>query len=394
MDKIYLDYAASTPVDPEVLKSISPYFGEKFGNPGSLHSFGREAMAAIDDAREVVAGILGAKFHEVIFTGSATEANNLAMRGVISKLMAKRVKGSVPQPPYRVITTSIEHESVRDTVLDLNGETVEVVQLPVSKDGVVDLASLAKALNPRTVLVSIIYGSNVVGAVQPIEKVAETVRAYRKEIKSPYPLFHTDAAQAFQFLDMDVATLGVDMLTISGQKFYAPKGCGVLYLKEDSVRYVSGIITGGSQEFGLRAATENVPAIVGLAKAANLVCQNKEAESRRIAALRDRLWTGLTRSHPELELNGPDLSSGRLPNNLHIYFPGHDVDELLVKFDLAGVAVSAGSACTMRSNRSSYVLRALGFGEERSGASLRFSLGRPTTEDQIDAAVGRIIKLL
>lgn len=394
MERIYLDYAAATPVNPEVEAAILPYLDKEFGNPGSVHSFGREAMAALDNSREIISGILGAKFHEIIFTGSATEANNLALRGTLNKLIWKKVKGEVPKPPYGIITTPIEHESVQETSVDLEGEMIELVQLPVSKEGFVDPADLRKALTPSTVIVSIIYASNVIGTIQPIKELAAVVKEYRENIKSPYPLFHTDAAQAFQFLEMSVKSLGVDILTISGQKLYAPKGSGVLYLNEDSARYVTGIITGGSQEFGMRAATENVPAIVGVGKAAEIIYKDKAAVGSRIADLRDRFWAKLKKGRPELELNGPEPGPKRLANNLHVYFPNHTIDELVVKFDMAGLAVSAGSACTMRSSHSSYVVQALGFDEVRSSASLRFSLGRPTTQDEVDTAAERIIKLL
>lgn len=392
MERIYLDYAASTPVHSEVKKAIMPYLDEKFGNAGSLHSFGRDAMAALDAARESIAGVLGAKFHEVIFTSSATEANNLVLRGIVRKLNAD--KGKFIKPPYRIITTPIEHESVDSTLSDLEAEGIDGVRLPVSREGLIDVAALKKSLTPQTVLVSVIYGSNVVGTIQPIREIADVVREYRKKIGGPYPFFHTDAAQALQFLEMSVNKLGVDLMTLSSQKIYAPKGSGALYISENALPFVSPVITGGSQEFGLRAATENIPAIVGFGKAAELICINKESEMERITGLRNRLWQGLRGPHPELELNGPEPGERRLPNNLHIYFPNHDLDELVVKFDMAGVAVSVGSACSMRSTRSSYVVKALGFDAKRASQSLRFSLGRPTTVSEIDIAISRILKLL
>ncbi len=392
MERIYLDYAASTPVHPEVFKIIQPYFNEKFGNAGSVHSFGREAMAVLDSARESVAKTLGAKFHEIIFTSSATEANNLALRGIIKKLNVS--SGKFVMPPYRIITTPIEHESVQETTADLKKEGIDVVYLPVSREGFVKPEDVRAALTPNTVLVSIIYGSNVVGTIQPIKEIAEIVREYRKEIGKPYPLMHTDAAQALQFLEMNVDKLGVDLLTISSQKIYSPKGSGALYLRENALPLISPIITGGSQEFALRASTENIPAIAGFGKAIELISINKENEAIRLRDLRNRLWEGLKGARPELELNGPEFGDHRLPNNLHIYFPNHEIDELVVKFDMAGVAVSAGSACSMRSTRSSYVLKGLGFDSKRASQSLRFSLGRPTTTDQIDSAISRILKLL
>lgn len=392
MERIYLDYAASTPVDPEVEKYMSVYLDEKFGNPGSLHSFGREGMAGIDGAREVLAKALGAKFHEIIFTASATEANNLAIRGVVKKL--NRDGGKFIEPPYRIITTPIEHESVQETAADLKKDGIDVVYLPVSREGLIDIKDLKEALTPNTVLVSVIYASNIIGTIQPISEIAEVVKEYRKDIGKPYPLFHTDAVQAMQFLNVWADELGADMMTVSGQKVYGPKGAGGLYINEEAFSLVSPLITGGDQEFGLRAATENVPAIVGFGKAVELIYRDKDEETRRLKDLRDRLWKGLKKARPELEINGPELGDLRLPNNLNVYFPHHDMQELVVKFDMAGVSVSAGSACSMRSTKASYVIKALGFGVGRASQSLRFSVGRPTTSDQVDSAVSRIIKLL
>jgi len=407
MERIYLDYAASTPVHPKVKEAMLPYLDEKFGNAGSLHSFGRDAMAALDAAREAIAGILGAKFHEVIFTSSATEANNLALRGIVE---GYRVQGSgfsknrgaqnstLDPSGYtlnpRIITTPIEHESIEETSRDLEEEGVEVVRLPVSKEGFVNPEDVGAALTPNTVLVSVIYGSNVIGTIQPVREVAEVVKRYRGKTGKPYPLFHTDAAQALQFLEVGVGELGVDLMSLSSQKIYGPKGAGALYISEDTLPLVSPVITGGSQEFGLRAATEDIPAIVGFSRAIELISLNKENEAERLRSLRDRLWDGLKTAHPELELNGPEPGPRRLPNNLHVYFPNHDSDELMVKFDLAGLAVSVGSACSMRSTRSSYVVKALGVDPKRASHSLRFSLGRPVTAGQIDNAISRILKLL
>jgi len=396
MERIYLDYAASTPVNPEVKKAIVPYFDEKFGNAGSLHSFGREAISALDTSREKVAGILGTKFHEVIFTGSATEANNLALRGIVKnyELGIRNNKNLSKFPVPRIVISSIEHESVLNTARDLEKEGVEVVYLAVSRDGFVNPEDVKAALTPNTVLVSVIYGSNVVGTIQPIREIAKVVKKYRDEIGKPYPLFHTDASQALQFLDINVGEFGIDLMSLSGQKIYGPKGAGVLYVSEDVLSLISPIITGGDQEFGLRAATENIPAIVGFGKAAELLSINKKNEAERIGNLRDKLWMGLKTKHPELELNGPEFGLKRLPNNLNIYFPNHNLDELIVKFDMAGIVVSVGSACSMRSARSSYVIKALTGDDKKASHSVRFSLGRPTTSDEIDSAVSRILKLL
>ncbi len=380
MERIYLDYAASTPVDPEVERAMRPYLGKRFGNPGSIHSFGQEAMAAVDKARETFAKILNAKFREIIFVSSATEGNNLAIRGTIKK--------SGIQDP-RIITSQIEHESVIETCRDLKKDGAEVIELPVSKDGFVDLDKLKVALNARTVLVSIIYASNEIGVIEPIREIAEIIADFKKKNSCQYPLFHTDAAQAFQFLEMDVKSLGVDLMTVSSQKIYGPKGASLLYARENTI---VPIITGGIQEFGLRAGTENVPAIVGFETAALLVQKNKTSEAKRIGKLRDYFWKELKKKKPELRVNG-DMHN-RLVNNINVYFPKDKAEDLIIKFDLAGIAVSHGSACAGRKSEPSHAVLALGFGKERAERSLRLTLGTPTTKRQIDKAAKRIINLV
>ena len=286
--KIYLDYAATTPVDPAVLRAMRPYFSEKFGNAGSLHSFGQEAISALDVARETIAASIGADFREIIFAGSATEANNLAIRGVVDKL--KIINSKLQKP--RIIVSAIEHESILETARDLEKKGVDVVYLPVSKTGIVDLKKLATSLNKNTVLVSVMYANNEIGTVQPIKKIAEVIREFKKD----HPiLFHTDASQAFQFLDCSVAELGVDLMTISSHKIYGPKGAGALYIKGSNKKSTANDlslipqITGGGQEFGARSGTENIPAIVGFAKAAKLIARSRQVENKRIAELRDRI---------------------------------------------------------------------------------------------------------
>lgn len=389
MVRIYLDYAASTPLDKRVLRAMDPYFSKKFANPGSLHSFGQEAISAVDASRESIAKSIGADFREVIFTGSATEANNLALRGVVAKFKSDH-PGVVP----KVITSSIEHESVLETARALEGEGVEVVYLPVDREGVVDLDALKAALDERAVLVSIMYANNEVGTIQPIREIA---RIIKDVIKSPdrRPLLHTDAAQAFQFLDCNVRTLGIDLMTFSSHKMYGPKGVGALYIHNKGAKKEAlvPIITGGGQEFGMRSGTENVPAIVGFAKAVELASASREAESKNIEALRERLWGGIKKAFPEAESNGPSASSGRLPNILNVYFPGNSAEDLLTKFDLHGVAVSSGSACRSRATEASYVLLALGHSKERTRESIRFSLGRLTTKREIDGALKVCAKL-
>ncbi len=379
MDRIYLDYAASTPVDPEVLRAILPYFAEKFGNPGSLHSFGQEAMAAVDISRETIAKAIRADFREIIFTGSATEANNLALRGSIKSVM--RHGSSVTSP--RIIVSAVEHESILETARDLEKEGVEVVYVPVSRSGIVDLEKLKSSLNERTLFISVMYAQNEIGTIQPIAEIARIIREFRG--KNPYPLFHTDAVQAFQFFDCDAKKIGVDMMTLSAHKIYGPKGIGALYVRNGAD--ITPLITGGGQEFGLRSGTENVPLIVGFAKAVEIVSSVRRQASRRTGELRDYFWDELKKIYPRAEINGSEKSFERLPNILNVYFPEYFAEDLLAKFDLAGLAVSAGSACRSRAVGSSYVIEALGYSKDRAKRSIRFSFGRPTKKEEINGAL-------
>jgi cysteine desulfurase len=386
--RIYLDFAASTPVDPEVERAMSPHFTEKFGNPGSLHSFGQEAMAALDKSRETITKSIGADFREIIFTGSATEANNLALRGAVGASTVKRP---------RIIVSAIEHESVLETTRDLARGGVEVVYVPVDNCGVVSLEKLKSALNERTVLVSIMYANNEIGTIQPIAEIAEIVKDFHRrlsvggqvsDVGAVSPLLHTDAAQAFQFLDCNVRELGVDLMTLSAHKIYGPKGSGALYMKDGTK--LTSATTGGGQEFGVRSGTENVPLIVGFAKAVELTAVARERESKRIGELRDYFWGELKKIYSKAELNGgqlSDVSCQTLPNILNVYFPGHLAEDLLTKFDLGGLAVSAGSACRSRAVESSYVIEALGYSKDRAKRNIRFSFGRPTTREEVKNAL-------
>lgn len=399
MNRIYFDYAASTPVDKQVVKAMEPYFTEVFGNPSSLHQFGQEASAAIFKARQIIAAAIGANYKDIIFTGSATEANNLALRGIIKAFRAERLAFSGKKlnlNPYslypRIIVSAIEHESVFNTCLDLEREGVEVIYIPVSQDGTIDIRKLEAALNERTILVSVMYVNNEVGTIQPIREIGNMVKAFRVG-RSSYPLFHTDAVQAFQYLDCDVNKLGVDLMTLSAHKIYGPKGIGMLYVSSSLFKngnYIHSIITGGGQERGLRSGTPNISYIVGFAKAVEINEKLKKKERKRIGGLRDYLWRGLQRI-AKVYLNGSYKK--RIPNNLDVYFYGHTAGDLLIKLDLAGIAVSPGAACLSRAAKTSYVLKAMGFSEERCGGSLRISLGRQTAKKDIDAFL-REIKML
>ncbi|MDO8664050.1 MAG: cysteine desulfurase family protein [Candidatus Liptonbacteria bacterium] len=456
MKKIYLDYAASTPVAPEVEAVMRPYFLNKFGNAGSLHSFGQEAIAALDESRETIANAIGAGFREIIFTGSATESNNLALRGSIRGFTQTirrntRKKFSVSprevrvSPRPRLVISAIEHESILETARELERKGVEVIYIPVSKKGIVDLEKLKESLNERTVLVSVMYANNEIGTIQPLFEIKKIISDFKKrksqiqnsksetnfksqisnhkkvselefqisDLETAYPLFHTDAVQAFQFLDCDVKKLGVDLMTLSGHKIYGPKGVGALYIRSTkhearnqkqilNIKYqipnknvsnfkfqisnlqqlVSPIVVGGGQEFGLRSGTENIPLIVGFAEAVRLIAKNREKEGERIAKLRDYLWKGIKKIYPKIERNGD--TEKVLPNFLNVYFPDYKAEDLLVRLDLAGIAVSTGSACSARSAEPSYVIEALGLKGEQSSRSIRITLGRQTSKRDID----------
>lgn len=372
MKNIYLDYASSTPVAAEVIKAMEPYWEDKFGNPGSTHWFGQQASATVFKARQLIAQSLGGDYKNITFTSSATEANNLALRGVL-----KQAKQKNP----RIIVSAIEHESVLETCRDLEKEGVEVVYLPVNKEGVINLEQLKAAFNKRTVLVSVMYANNEIGTIQPIQEVSRLVKEYRGG--ATYPLFHTDAVQAFQFLSCLVEKLGVDLLTLSAHKIYGPKGIGLLYIKDQEL--VAPLITGGGQEDGLRSGTENVPYIVGFAKAVELVEKNRKEEAKRLINLRDYFWQELKKIIPDIEINGS--LKQRLSNNLNIYFPGRPATDLCIELDIWGLAVSSGTACSARSIKPSYVIEALGGSKDRAFSSLRLSLGRYTNKAEILSAL-------
>jgi cysteine desulfurase len=391
LSRIYLDYAASTPVDPAVLKAMTPYFTERFGNPGSLHSFGQEAMGAVDKARETVAKALGADFRSVIFAGSATEANNLAFRGTMRRFwwnfFKENGRKKKPDPAPHVITTAIEHESVLETLLDIERRgAARVTILPVNRDGVVETEAVKKALEPATVLVSVMYVNNEIGSVQPIKEISRIVKDYRKDKK--YPLFHTDASQTFNYFDCDVKKLGVDLMTLSGQKIYGPKGAGALCVRDPSL--LSPLVVGGGQEFGLRSGTENVPSIVGFAEAVKIAEKNRKESFKKVSSLKNAFWRGLKKVYPQAEVNG---GSGA-PHILNIHFPTEFAGDLLVKLDMAGIAASGGSACSARSYAPSPVLQALGLSQERVRGSLRFSFGKNLDVSDIKEALKRMEKIL
>ncbi|MBI2446626.1 MAG: cysteine desulfurase [Parcubacteria group bacterium] len=402
--KIYLDYAATTPVDKEVLNAMMPYFSDKFGNASSVHSFGQEAIAAIDQAREKIANLLNCDFSEIIFTGSATEANNMAINGLIQNCTTYRRSSVSGINKLHIISTNIEHESVLEPLKELERAGHEITYLKVNKDGFISVSDLEKSIKNNTVLVSIIYANNEIGTIQSVKeigKLLEKINTKRKEQGLNRIYFHTDAVQAFQFLECRPDWLKVDLLIFSGHKIYGPKGVGGLYVRKiGPIGFIGPIIKGGGQEFGLRSGTENVAGIVGLAKAVGLVFKNRETRLKKILHLRNQLLDYIIKYNKDIKLNGsldPSTSlrtSNRLPNNLNIRFPNISNETLLIALDQNGLAVSAGSACSARASKASYVLNALGLTEKQAKESIRITIGKDTTEKEIKKAAEIINKAL
>ncbi|MBI4919995.1 cysteine desulfurase [Candidatus Azambacteria bacterium] len=407
MKKIYLDCAATTPVDDEVLKAMMPYFSEKFGNASSIHSFGQEAIAAIDGARGKIAELLNCDFNEIIFTGSATEANNLAILGIARNfqfsIFKKNTKQEISNTKYHIISTPIEHESVHEPLKELKKADHEIDYLPVDKNGLVKISDIEKTIKNNTVLVSVIYANNEIGTIQPIKeigKLIEKINKTRRENGFSKIYFHTDAVQAMNYLECRPDWLKADLLTFSGHKIYGPKGIGGLYVRKNTP--LSPIISGGGQEFGLRSGTENVAAVAGLAKAVELIFsarggsasggKNREKRSKHVLDLRNGLWENIVKYNKSAELNGS--FEGRLPNNINIRFPGISNETLIVALDQAGVAVSAGSACSSRAMEPSHVLTAIGLTEKEAKESIRITLGKNTAKEEIKKAAEIINKVL
>lgn len=365
MKRIYLDYAATTPMDPEVVETMLPYLTTHFGNPSSIHAFGRENRKAIEDARAVIATQLGATApNEIIFTGSGSESDNMAIRGVAH---AQRDKGR------HIITSAIEHHAVFDTCHHLEKEGFKITYLPVDGDGLVNPETLEKALTPETILVTIMHANNEVGTIQPIAEIGKLLR--ERKI-----LFHTDAVQSVGALPVNVADLSVDLLSLAAHKIYGPKGVGALYVRK-GVR-VDPLIFGGGQERNRRAGTENVAGIVGLAKALTLANAGLEAKAKRLTELRDYLIDNVLEKFECVRLNGH--RTRRLPGNANFSFEFIEGESLLLNLDLKGIAASSGSACTSGSLEPSHVLLAMGICHEIAHGSLRITMGKDTTKADVD----------
>ena len=367
---VYLDYNATTPVDPRVVDAMLPYLREHFGNPSSAHIYGQQAHAAVVTAREQVTALIAARPEEILFTGCATEANNLAIRGV-ARALRKRGR--------HIVTSAVEHPSVVAPCERLRQDGWDITIVPVDRHGRVDLGMIADALRTDTVLVSVMHANNEVGTVQPIAEIASITRP--RGI-----LLHTDAAQSAGKIPVSVDDLGVDLLTLAGHKFYATKGVGALYVRAGTP--IEPVLVGAGHEHGLRPGTENVPALVGIGAAAHLAAQSLDEENAGIRTLRDHLHNALAQSITELTLNGhPDW---RLPNTLNLSFPGVGGRELLTRAR-ADVAASVGSACHAGEASVSGVLGAMGVTPEQANGAVRLSLGRTTTEMEIARAAQALI---
>jgi len=383
LKRLYFDYAATTPVAPEVVRAMLPYFGERFGNPGSLHSYGQEAVNALDRARDTMAAAIGCSFREVVFTSSATEANNLGIVGTLRKFREDHPEVKRP----RAVLSTIEHRSAV-AAIEAAGEDIDIVYIPVGENGRVSVGDVLAAVNADTALVFLMYGHNEIGTVQSVEEIARGIEALRAAGKTN-ARFHTDAVQAFGYLACRVDDLGVDLMTLSAQKIYGPKGVALLYVRGlDTPRSipVSPLVQGGGQEFGLRSGTENVPAIVGFAAATELLLKKRDKEAVRVQALKEQCWKEIKKALPKAQVNGPlpdaPLTKA-LPHILNIYLPGCEAQDVLTALDLAGIAVSAGSACSARSLEPSKVIKQLNYSDERSRQSIRISFGRETTKAHI-----------
>ena len=364
MDRIYLDYAATAPVLPEVLDVMLPFFAEKYGNPSGIYGTGREAHKAVEEARRKTAGVLGAESREIYFTSGGSESDNLAIKGAA---FALHEKGN------HLITSKIEHPAVLNTCRWLEKQGFCVTYLAPDEYGRVSAESVEKAIRPETILVSIMTANNEIGTLQPVSEIGLICR-------NRNVLFHTDAVQAIGQIDIDVNKINADLLSLSAHKFHGPKGVGALYIRKGT--RVEADIHGGAQERGMRAGTENVPGIAGLGEAIRIAEEERTANVKRILNLRELLIRKTLERIPDAQLNGhPDE---RLPNNCHFSFPGVESEALLLRMDLEGIAVSGGSACTSGSTEPSHVLQAIGLIDEMTAGSIRLSLGRETTEEEIE----------
>lgn len=386
---IYFDHAATTPIDENVRKAMCPYLAENFGNPSSIYKIGRETKAAIEKSRSTIADILGAKEREIIFTSGATESNNTAIKGVY--FYASQVL-NIEKP--HIIISAVEHHCVLDTAKYLEKYFgAEVSYLPVNHEGIVLVEKLPDLIRDNTVLVSIMYGNNENGAIQPIKEVANIIEREKAKRTNSVPLvFHVDAVQAFQALGVNVVDLNVDMLSLTAHKFYGPKGVGILYVKS-GVKYLPHQ-QGGAQERGLRAGTENTPYIVGLTKAMELAEKERENYKLQVSKIRDYLVERVTKEIPEVELVGPTENQNRLPHIATFLFKRIEGESILINLDMLDIYASSGSACTSGSLEPSHVTKAMGYADLDAHGSVRFSLGKLNKIEDVDKLMENLPKIV
>jgi cysteine desulfurase len=382
MNRVYLDYNATTPVDPAVLDAMLPYFTANFANASSIHTPGQRARHAVETAREQVATLIGANPKEVVFTSGGTESDNHAIFGILNPALSKpfvgarRAAPASPAPGPHIITTAIEHEAVLNACQQAEKRGAHVTYLPVDKNGQINPQHLESSIRPETILIAVMHANNELGTIQPLEEIA-------KIAKEADIYFHTDAVQSIGKIPVDVTALGVDLLSLSGHKVYAPKGIGALYIKGGT--HLQQLLYGGHHQRGARPGTENVAGIVGLGTAAAIAKKTQAEEAKRISKLRDHLEQEIVKVVPDAKING--ANSARLPNTSNITFPGLEGEALLISLDLKGLAISTGAACSSGAVEPSHVLTAIGLSPEDARASLRFSLGRQTTREEIDQAL-------
>lgn len=380
--EIYFDHAATTPVREGVQKIMQPFFSVHFGNPASLHEEGKIAKKTLNDSKKTIANIIGAQPDTIIFTSGGTESNNLAIFGVAegSRLTERHL-----------ISLNIEHLSIIEPLKHLKSQGLSVTLLTTDRAGLIDPEKIIKAITPETILITIMYANNEVGAIEPIAEIGRRILQYRKEHGTELPYFHTDACQAAGYLELNVEKLHVDLMTINSGKIYGPKGVGMLYVRR-GVKVQARQI-GGGQENGLRAGTENVAGIVGFAAALMLAQKEKLKEAARLSKLTNYFWKKLHHDFPDTILNGPSIGETRLQNNLSVIFPGFEGEQLVIYLDNEGIRCSAASACTAINDEPSHVLCALQIGSKNARSTLRFSLGKSTTKRDIDDTIKALHKV-
>lgn len=374
MKQIYMDHGATTPVDPLVVDAMLPYFTETFGNASSLHSFGQEATSALEQSRQQVAASIGAKPEEIIFTSGGTESDNLAIKGIAYRNSGKG---------KHIITSTIEHPAILNTCAYLEKEGFDVTYVPADSDGIIDMDELKKAIRDDTILISVMHANNEIGTIQPISDISKLAKE-----KSIY--LHTDAVQSFGKIAVNVNELGVDMLSMSSHKIYGPKGVGALYVRKGTP--LQALAHGGSHERSMRAGTENISGIVGFAKAVALADERLVDDEKHMTQLRDSLIGKVMDSIDDVELSGHPTN--RLPNNVNLRFSFIEGESMLLFLDMKGIAISTGSACSSKSLEPSHVLTAIGLRPEDSHGSLRITLGKDNTQEEVDYVVDALVEVV